>query len=171
MTRATTEAARARLLKEFHKTRLTRDVMVNCDALAAVLYPEEALSAPPMGEAPFTYAHRYPAANGGTVIRFDTGGREINGSRPIEAIPLYALAQPGSDGALREACQGIADDYQTSDAHHPNHVLIRKADHNAILAALAAWRQPRPVGGRNGSEPRPPKSGPPPSKPSPGENK
>lgn len=30
--------------------------------------------------------------------------------------PLYAL---------REACQRMVDDYQTSDNHHPNHVLVR----------------------------------------------
>jgi hypothetical protein len=32
------EAARSRLLKEFHKTRLTRDLMVNCDDLHTILY-------------------------------------------------------------------------------------------------------------------------------------
>lgn len=46
-------------------------------------------------EQPFTYAYRYPAwpPNGATVIRFGTNGREINGCKPIEAIPLYSLEQ------------------------------------------------------------------------------
>jgi hypothetical protein len=40
---------------------------------------------------PFAYAYRYPSfpPAGATVIRFGTNGREINGSKPIEAIPLY----------------------------------------------------------------------------------
>ena len=33
------------------------------------------------------YAYRYPWFNG-TVLRFDTDGREINGSKPLESIPL-----------------------------------------------------------------------------------
>lgn len=40
--------------------------------------------------APLAYAYRYHNQTGGTVLRFDTNGREINGSKPIEAIPLYA---------------------------------------------------------------------------------
>lgn len=35
------ETALRRLRADFHKTRLTKDVMVNADALAAFLYPEE----------------------------------------------------------------------------------------------------------------------------------
>lgn len=45
-------------------------------------------------ERPFAYAYRYPSFPpvGATVIRFN-GGREVNGSKPIEAIPLYSAAQ------------------------------------------------------------------------------
>jgi hypothetical protein len=55
----------------------------------------EALTAP-MSETeaqPFAYAYRYPAwpPEGATVIRFNDG-REVNGSKPIEAIPLYLHA-------------------------------------------------------------------------------
>lgn len=48
-----------------------------------------------------TYCHRYPAfpPEGATVIRFSTGGKEINGSGPIEAIPLCSYD---------EAAQAIA---------------------------------------------------------------
>jgi hypothetical protein len=44
---------------------------------------------------PFAYAYRYPTypPEGATVIRFGTGGCEINGSKPIEAIPLFTADQ------------------------------------------------------------------------------
>jgi hypothetical protein len=38
---------------------------------------------------PWTYVHRYPGPNGSSFIRYSTNGSEINGSKPIEAIPLY----------------------------------------------------------------------------------
>lgn len=57
-----------------------------------------------------------------------------------------ALATPASDvvaggEALRDvlvsaACDGIADDYMTSEKHHPGYVLIPSAKFEAILAAL-----------------------------------
>lgn len=53
-----------------------------------------------------------------------------------------AIPQTDPDHALREACQRMVDDYQTSDAHHPDHVLIRKADHDAILAAFSSTPAP-----------------------------
>lgn len=46
--------------------------------------------------------------------------------------------------AMRLACEGIADDYMTSEAHHPNHVLIPTAKFNAIVDALAASPAVRP---------------------------
>lgn len=54
---------------------------------------------------PYAYAYRYPHHGGGTVVRFDTGGREINGSKPIETIPLYlhpAPATPAQPDAVAE---------------------------------------------------------------------
>jgi hypothetical protein len=39
---------------------------------------------------------------------------------------------------LRAACEGIADDYMTSEHHHPGYVLIPTAKFEAIHAALAA---------------------------------
>jgi hypothetical protein len=43
---------------------------------------------------PFAYAYRYPAwpPEGATVIRLGNGGREVNGVKPIETIPLYTAA-------------------------------------------------------------------------------
>lgn len=52
---------------------------------------------------PFDYAHRYHSLGGGTVIRIGTGGREINGSVPIEAIPLYTKEQVATLCAEQEA--------------------------------------------------------------------
>ncbi|WP_324658311.1 hypothetical protein [Burkholderia thailandensis] len=50
-------------------------------------------AAPPSG-----YAYRYPSL-GGTVIRFNSG-KEVNGSRPIEAIPYwFAAPQPAQADA------------------------------------------------------------------------
>ena len=43
----------------------------------------------PYEETPFAYAYEYPSYNG-PVIRLGTYGREINGSKPIRAIPLYS---------------------------------------------------------------------------------
>lgn len=54
-------------------------------------------------------------------------------------LPFHEIAHPiPCEGveALREACQGIADDYQTSDAHHPHHILIPKDRFDAILSTL-----------------------------------
>lgn len=38
--------------------------------------------------------------------------------------------------ALLSAVIGIADDYMTSEHHHPDHVLIPKAKFEEILTAL-----------------------------------
>lgn len=57
-------------------------------------------AAPPSG-----YAYRYPSL-GGTVIRFN-GGKEVNGSRPIEAIP-YWFAAPQT--AQADARVGLTDE-------------------------------------------------------------
>ena len=46
------------------------------------------------------------------------------------------LSSPVTD-YLRKACEGITDDYMTSDAHHPGYVLIPTAKFDAILAALS----------------------------------
>lgn len=40
--------------------------------------------------------------------------------------------------ALREACEGIGDDYMTSDKHHPGYVLIPAEKFDAILSVISA---------------------------------
>ena len=52
------------------------------------------------------------------------------------AIVRAVLAEAGV-ADLVEALQLVAGDYQTSDAHHPNHVLIPVATLGAVRLALA----------------------------------
>lgn len=49
--------------------------------------------------------------------------------------PARAEAPPDD---LRTACKAVLDDYQTSDAHHPDHVLIRRTDFERIKALVEA---------------------------------
>lgn len=56
----------------------------------------------------------------------------------IAAAPTTPAASYGTDGALRAICQSMADDYQTSDSHHPHHVLIGKPAFESMVAQLAA---------------------------------
>ena len=42
-----------------------------------------------------------------------------------------------SSPGLLPAAKAIFADYQTSDNHHPDHVLIRRADFEALRAAIA----------------------------------
>lgn len=69
---------------------------------------------------PFAYAYRYPAypPEGATVIRLGTGGREINGSKPIETIPLYT-ADALSPLTKGERC----DQCGKRGGHHPACIL------------------------------------------------
>jgi hypothetical protein len=57
--------------------------------IAARALAEGVSTAPPTKREPDGYAHRYPDG-----IRFGTDGRSINGSEPIEAIPLYYANPP-----------------------------------------------------------------------------
>lgn len=54
----------------------------------------------------------------------------------LDALTDPRVLTAGASPSLVEACRGIADDYQTSDNHHPDHVLIPRDKFEAILAAL-----------------------------------
>lgn len=41
-----------------------------------------------------------------------------------------------TEGALRSICQRMADDFQTSAIHHPNHILVSRTDFEAMVEAL-----------------------------------
>lgn len=59
---------------------------------------------------PSGYAYRYPYM-GGTVIRFNNGG-EVNGSRPIEAVPYWfeaALSVSAATDKIVDAAHALAD--------------------------------------------------------------
>ena len=49
---------------------------------------------------------------------------------------------PPVDARLNQACQSMLDDYQTSDEHHPDHILVRRADFELMASAL----RPQPSG-------------------------
>lgn len=51
--------------------------------------------APATQPTPHGYAYLYPSPSGGTVIKFGSG-REINGSRPIKAIPYWLGVPPAT---------------------------------------------------------------------------
>jgi hypothetical protein len=72
---------------------LSNELIAARASLASTSIPAEGV-VPASGAAevhPFAYAYRYPGGlNGGTVIRF-SHGEEVNGSKPIETIPLYTL--------------------------------------------------------------------------------
>lgn len=52
----------------------------------------------------------------------------------LERLPAnLALAAPD----LAEAAQQMVSDYQTSEAHHPNHVLVPLSAFEALRAAIA----------------------------------
>lgn len=55
------------------------------------------------------------------------------------ATDLRALLLPAEQGGgddLRATCQAILDDHQTSETHHPDHILIRRADFERIAALI-----------------------------------
>ncbi len=95
MTRATTEA----VLRDLVRDCLANDFNECWDSYKAA---QEALSAPPMGEAVAWSWDEYSSLVGAWRPRltFDRPD-ECNRARNIQALgPLYALAQPGSDGAI-----------------------------------------------------------------------
>jgi len=102
------------------------------------------------------FCHAYFYSDG--QWRFQTGGNDLTladgtilrcvlTKRLFAHPPLAQSVDPVAGEALRDAlvsaaCDGIADDYMTSEKHHPGYVLIPSAKFEAILAALkgpAAW--------------------------------
>ena len=58
-------------------------------------------------------------------------------ARKVALSTTPVRAEVPSDD-LRTACKAVLDDYQTSDAHHPDHVLIRRTDFDRIKALVEA---------------------------------
>ena len=96
------------------------------------------------------FCHAYFYSDG--QWRFQTGGNDLTladgtilrcvlTKRLFAHPPLAQSVDPVAEEALRDAlvsaaCDGIADDYMTSEKHHPGYVLIPSAKFEAILAAL-----------------------------------
>lgn len=55
--------------------------------------------------------------------------------------PAAPVTEPNH--ALREACHRMADDYQTSETHHPDHVLVRKDYFDVMVSLLSATPTPQ----------------------------
>jgi hypothetical protein len=75
---------------------------------------------------------------------FGVKGRDYDPSYHVTITPLYAHPTPAPEsargeavGALLDACKTMADDYQTSEQHHPNHVLVPLEAFTAMRDALA----------------------------------
>jgi hypothetical protein len=77
-------------------------------AWAGINAARDALKAEPEGEPllPNGYAYRYRSPFGGTCIRFN-GGEQVNGGRPIEAVPYWFA--PPSVPAIQPAPETPAD--------------------------------------------------------------
>jgi hypothetical protein len=73
---------------------------------------ERMLSAAPAASVrkPDGYAYRYPWGHDGTVIRHNNG-EEVNGAKPIEAIPYYYGAPAAPGVAAQDADAGAVEDY------------------------------------------------------------
>lgn len=113
---------------------------------------EEMKKAEPSG-----YAYRYRHYDGGTVIRFNDG-REVNGSRPIEALPYWFTPHPAepnrrklleglaeADGCFRAAyIEGLAEVLsETTDARLKDLVERRILyAHHAIVEAISQPAEP-----------------------------
>lgn len=94
----------------------------------------------------YRYVHRNYA--GQKINIYGDHPVRVNGALPEETHPLYAHPphpvpvdpvagwEALRDALVSAACDGIADDYMTSEKHHPGYVLIPSAKFEAILAAL-----------------------------------
>lgn len=56
------------------------------------------------------------------------------------SIAPSAPGEPLPDEGLRAVAQRMADDWQSSASHHPEHVLVRKGDFEALVTALEGSR-------------------------------
>lgn len=84
---------------------------------------------------PDGYAYRYPHWDGSTFIDFNDG-REVNGSRPIEAIP-YWLGSPPASQASEPEWRGI--DSAPKDRHVLLQVVTRWGKRSDVVWCSGYW--------------------------------
>jgi hypothetical protein len=90
---------------------------------------------------PFGYAYRY-----WDCIRFDTGGREINGSKPTETIPLYTHSSPAAhvtDAVQNGIAMAIGWMFQEAVTAVSQGKDLRKMDQSDLLERGLAALTPR----------------------------
>jgi hypothetical protein len=63
---------------------------------------------------------------------------ELDVIATISPADMQVLAS-GELQRLQEAVCKMQDDHQTSDTHHPDHILVRREDFEAALSALAKF--------------------------------
>lgn len=100
---------------------------------------EAALRPQPSGETREAVAARIRRLVSLADADFSFVAREVYVSKETDAIlALLRPAAPGGGDDLRAACQAVLDDYQTSETHHPDHILIRRADFERIAVILSS---------------------------------
>ena len=115
------------------------------EVASAVLAARAALKTEPEGSTnPSGYAYRYHDYTGGTYIKFNGGG-EVNGSRPIEAVPYWfappsvpttpSTPEPGEVGELVELLK-LAGRWATSTGVQLDRFAALFDHQEAELAAL-----------------------------------
>lgn len=95
-----------------------------------------ALSEQPEARQPDGYAYRYPSGygSGETVIRF-TCGQEINGVRPIEAVPYFYGTPPGEQPEAQGGGEEIVGHKTFNDGHGGfRHEPLTRAEADALIA-------------------------------------
>lgn len=93
---------------------------------------------------PSGYAYRYRHYDGGTVIRFNDGC-EVNGSRPIEALPYWFTPQPADPrGAqkLHNEDSGAQNGIQAPQPAEPDLAKCAECGAELILVRPGKWQHP-----------------------------
>lgn len=69
-------------------------------------------------------------------------GRQTEQER--KSIALFDARLIAAAPDMLAAGQAMVDDYQTSESHHPNHVLVPKSAFEAMQAAITKATEPTP---------------------------
>lgn len=88
---------------------------------------------------PYCLTHaieRAESDSGWCATCLDREHRDSVAHPPAHPVDPVAGGEALRDALVSAACDGIADDYMTSEKHHPGYVLIPSAKFEAILAAL-----------------------------------
>ena len=118
---------------------------------------QEGEPAPPPARPPHGYAYRYRSIRGVTVIRFNCG-QEVDGSRPIEAVPYWLgeppidLRTPASQPAPPPAPAGGLVESVTEEICHVTGDRVSNYVSRDVIRVVANWLQQRSGTIANGSQ-------------------